>query len=114
MKLKNPSLTVKDAKENIAQLDNKKAERLYLSLRAALHPLRQRIMGEISHYGERTVQPIYNALKIEQSICSQHLKILRAANIVTCRRAGKHIYYSVNVKTIRELKVAGEALSIAL
>ena len=39
---------------------------------------------------------IYNSMKLEQSITSQHLKILRSTEIVITERDGKFIHYSVN------------------
>jgi DNA-binding transcriptional ArsR family regulator len=35
-------------------------------------------------------------MKLEQSITSQHLKILRATEVVITEREGKFILYSVN------------------
>jgi len=46
------------------------------------------------------VNKIYNTLKLEQSITSQHLRILRSADIVQTKREGKFIHYSINYAKI--------------
>ena len=74
--------------------DVKKAS---LSFRAINHKLRQQILGVIEESNNKiTVTEIYIKLRLEQSVASQHLAILRSAGIVKTARDGKFIYYSVN------------------
>jgi DNA-binding transcriptional ArsR family regulator len=42
-------------------------------------------------------------LRLEQSVASQHLAILRKAGIVNTERDGKFIFYTVNYKRIDEI-----------
>jgi DNA-binding transcriptional ArsR family regulator len=42
-------------------------------------------------------------LRLEQSVASQHLAILRKAGFVKTDRDGKFIYYSVNINRMQEL-----------
>jgi DNA-binding transcriptional ArsR family regulator len=42
-------------------------------------------------------------LRLEQSVASQHLAILRRAGIVSTTRDGKFIYYSVNYQRLAEV-----------
>ena len=65
-------------------------------LRALAHPLRMKILEFIDHNDEINVNKIYNTLKLEQSITSQHLRILRLAGLVSTSREGKFIHYSIN------------------
>jgi len=65
-------------------------------LRALNHSLRQEILQTIGERGRITVTELYVKLKLEQSVASQHLAILRKQNFVTTKRDGKQIYYSVN------------------
>lgn len=74
-----------------------------LVLRAMNHKLRQQILGLIDSEKKVTVTEIYVRLRLEQSVASQHLAILRKAGIVNTTRDGKFIYYSVNVKRIGEI-----------
>lgn len=65
-------------------------------LRALAHPLRMKILQFIDKYQTINVNKVYNTLKLEQSITSQHLRILRQAGIVITKREGKFIHYSID------------------
>lgn len=78
-------------------------EKLHVSsemLRAMAHPLRLRIIEFIDKNGSINVNKIYNSLRLEQSITSQHLRVLRAAGVVKTTREGKFIHYSLDYETI--------------
>ena len=78
---------------NIDFLQVKKAA---LILRALNHKLRQQMLKLLEESGRLTVTEIYIRLRLEQSVASQHLAILRKAGFVNTLRDGKFIYYSVN------------------
>jgi len=74
-------------------------EKLQISsevLRAVAHPLRLKILEFIDQNDMINVNKIYNSLNLEQSITSQHLRILRMAGLVETKRDGKFIHYSVD------------------
>ncbi len=75
-------------------------------LRAIAHPLRMAIIDFIDQKQVINVNKIYNTLKLEQSITSQHLRILRSADLVITKREGKFIYYSLNYDKIEQVNVA--------
>ncbi|HYH15024.1 MAG TPA: metalloregulator ArsR/SmtB family transcription factor [Flavisolibacter sp.] len=87
-----------DLKIDIVQL--KKAA---LVLRAINHKLRQQILKLISEHDRMTVTEIYVKLRLEQSVASQHLAILRKAGFVNTLRDGKFIYYSVSAERLAEV-----------
>ncbi len=73
-------------------------EKLHVSseiMRALAHPLRLRILEFIDKHESINVNKIYNALKIEQSITSQHLRVLRLAGVVNQKKEGKYVHYSI-------------------
>ncbi len=72
-------------------------------LRAMNHKLRQQILALIDSEKKITVTEIYVRLRLEQSVASQHLAILRKSGIVNTIRDGKFIHYSVNHKRIAEI-----------
>ncbi|MFN2439546.1 MAG: ArsR/SmtB family transcription factor [Chitinophagaceae bacterium] len=74
-----------------------------LILRAVNHKLRQQILKLIHQNGKMTVTEIYVQLRLEQSVASQHLAILRKAGFVNTNRDGKFIYYSVNQDRLTEI-----------
>ena len=62
-------------------------------LRALAHPLRLKILQFIDQNDTINVNKIYNNLKLEQSITSQHLRILRSAGLVDTEKEGKFRHY---------------------
>lgn len=65
-------------------------------LRALNHDLRQQIIRLLFDKDQLTVTDIFISLRVEQSVASQHLAILRKAKIVKRERQGKYILYSIN------------------
>ena len=84
-------------------IDLHKTKKAALVLRAINHKLRQQILSIINQEGRIIVTEIYVRLRLEQSVASQHLAILRRAGIVTPQREGKFIFYTVNVKRLEEI-----------
>ena len=72
-------------------------------LRAVNHQLRQQILKLLHQEGKMTVTEIFVKLRLEQSVASQHLAILRKARFVTTERDGKFIYYTVNYPRLHEV-----------
>jgi DNA-binding transcriptional ArsR family regulator len=101
----------KDNGKDQIHLDYGKLRRAVLTLRALYHPLRKKLVTMIEEKRKITVTEIYNILKIEQSVASQHLAILRRADIVTTKREGKFIFYGVNKKRIAEVTALVEELA---
>jgi DNA-binding transcriptional ArsR family regulator len=67
--------------------------------RAGNHSLRSKILNFLTE--RKNVTDIYIALRIEQSVASQNLAILRRAGLVKTTREGKKIYYEANAKLIQ-------------
>lgn len=94
---------MRKAKVNI---NNEKLQESSEILRALAHPLRMKILEFIDQNDTINVNKIYNTLKLEQSITSQHLRILRLAGIVLTERDGKFIHYSIDYDKLAESVVA--------
>lgn len=92
MELKNLKLDVAVLKEGA------------LILRAVNNKLRQQMLQLIDKMQNVTVTEIYIKLRIEQSVASQHLAILRNAGFVNTERDGKFIYYSVNYNRLKQVE----------
>lgn len=95
--------TKKDKNQDSIRLDHNVLRRSVLVLRAINHELRQRIIKLIDDHGRLTVTEIYVKLRLEQSVASQHLALLRRSGVVNTERDGKFIYYSVNKDRIAEI-----------
>ena len=86
-------------------INNEKLQESAEILRALAHPLRMRILEFIDKNKTINVNKIYNTLNLEQSITSQHLRILRLAGIVDTTREGEFIHYNINyAKLVNVLK----------
>jgi DNA-binding transcriptional ArsR family regulator len=93
----------KPLSESSINVDYHSLKKAALVLRALNHKLRQQLLKLIEEEKKITVTEIYVRLRLEQSVASQHLAILRKAGIVTTQRDGKFIYYTVNFKRIEEI-----------
>jgi DNA-binding transcriptional ArsR family regulator len=82
--------------EMLPEIDYHKIKKASLVLRALNHKLRQQIIKTIYDNKRLTVTELYVKLRLEQSVASQHLAILRKAGIVLTEREGKFIFYSIN------------------
>jgi len=85
------------------RIDVMQLKKAALILRAINHKLRQQIMKLIHQNGKMTVTEIYVKLRLEQSVASQHLAILRKACFVKTVRDGKFIFYSVNYERLDQV-----------
>ena len=74
-----------------------------LVLRAINHPLRQKMLRLIFKQGQLTVTEIFTKLRLEQSVASIHLGILRKAGFVSSIRNGTNIFYSLNYRNLQKL-----------
>ncbi len=103
--MNNYLLTLNTASENgtALKVDLMNVKKAALILRAVNHKLRQQILKLIDEHGKITVTELYVKLRLEQSVASQHLAILRKAGFVNTDRDGKFIYYSVNSARIEDL-----------
>jgi len=63
-------------------------------MRALANPDRLLILCQLAH-GEKRVGELESLLNIVQPTLSQQLTVLRAQQLVSTRREGKHIYYSL-------------------
>ena len=92
---KNTSVIISQGLEQV-NLNYDSLRKAVLALRAVNHRLRQEMIEFLQEREQTTVTDIYVKLRIEQSVASQHLAILRRAEIVDTTRDGKFIYYSLN------------------
>jgi DNA-binding transcriptional ArsR family regulator len=90
--------------QNELQVDLLQLRKGALILRAVNHKLRQQILKLLHENGKMNVTSIYVKLRLEQSVASQHLAILRAAGFVDTDRNQKMIFYSVNYDRLNQVQ----------
>lgn len=86
--------------------DNEKLHYSSELMRALAHPLRLKILEFIDSNGKINVNKIYSNLDLEQSITSQHLKILRMSGVVSVEITGKVHMYQINYDVINKASYA--------
>ncbi len=77
--------------------------------RALAHPARIRVLEVLSE-GEHSVGEMQPLVGIESSHLSQQLAVLRRAGLVTTRKSGSTVFYSLRAPELAELVGGGEAL----
>ena len=103
-KQKNESIVLRKGQDQI-QLDYAELRKAVLVLRVINHKLRQRIIDLLEEHGNMNVADIYIKFRLEQSVASQHLAILRRAGVVATDRNGKFINYSLDKDRIAQIFV---------
>ena len=64
--------------------------------------------------GERCVCELTDALEAAQSRLSFHLRVLKEAGLVTDRREGRWMYYTLNADTLAEVADLAQTLATRL
>ncbi|MFN0274942.1 MAG: ArsR/SmtB family transcription factor [Chitinophagales bacterium] len=72
-----------------------------LILRSVNHKLRQQIIQLLQENKRLTVTDVYIKMRLEQSVASQHLAILRRAGVLNTSRAGKNVFYHLNKERLQ-------------
>jgi hypothetical protein len=104
-----PQLQLSNGKSPV-KVDLLHSKKAAMILRALNHKLRQQIVKLIDEQQKMTVTSIYVKLRLEQSVASQHLAILRRAGIVVTTREGKYIYYTVDYDRLEQVNQFVEQL----
>ncbi len=108
---KTDTVVIRQNTDNPIKLDYNLLRKAVLVLRAVNHKLRQSIVQLLEENKRLTVTEIYVKLRLEQSVASQHLAILRRAGVVITERDGKYIFYSLNHDRIAEIAQLVEELA---
>lgn len=101
---------MKKGKKDI-ELDYAELRKAVLVLRAVNHKLRQSIIELLDENDKLSVTDLYVKLRLEQSVASQHLAILRRAGVVNTEREGKFIHYSLNRERLAQISKLIEELA---
>lgn len=72
------------------------------TFRAIADPSRRRMLDELAR-GERSVNELCELFHTTQPAVSQHLRVLRDAGLVVHRQAGRHRYYRLDARPLREV-----------
>jgi DNA-binding transcriptional ArsR family regulator len=103
MTLNNTNAFINVELDNLPDIDYHNIKKAAMVLRALNHMLRQQILKTIHENKSINVTQLYIKLRLEQSVASQHLAILRKAGIVSTETVGKTRLYSINTARIEEV-----------
>ena len=79
------------------------------ALRAIAEPSRARVIALLGH-GEHCVCDVGTALGVSTALVSHHLRVLRASGLLRERRAGRWVYYSLDLERVAQLRRALDQL----
>ncbi len=82
-------------------LDTQRAFKAQL-FQALAHPTRIAVLEHLRE-GELTAGALQERLQIEQANLSQHLGVLRTRQVVTTRKAGNQVFYSLRDPVLVEI-----------
>jgi DNA-binding transcriptional ArsR family regulator len=99
----NALVFTQEGSDQQVKLDYVAVKSAAMTLRSVNHKLRQQIVKLLDENKRMNVTDIYVKLRLEQSVASQHLAILRRANVVKTEREGKFIHYSLNYAKIADV-----------
>ncbi|MBM3730883.1 MAG: winged helix-turn-helix transcriptional regulator [Actinobacteria bacterium] len=64
-------------------------------LKVLANPVRLGVILELEKHDERCVHELVASLDVSQPLMSQHLRVLRSANLIVGRRDGKEMRYVI-------------------
>ncbi len=77
------------------------------------HPARIRVL-ELLAERDHAVHELLERIDIEQSNLSQQLAVLRRAGLITQRRTGHEVVYTVSVPEVRDLLLAARRILLGI
>ena len=72
-------------------------------LRAISEPSRARVISYLGG-GERCVCDLGTALGLSPALASHHLRVLRSSGLIRERRAGRWVYYALDLARLEQLR----------
>jgi DNA-binding transcriptional ArsR family regulator len=98
--LQSAHLKINHLEKSATSLDFHSIKKVSMIFRALNHKLRQEILRMIDKKGQASVSEIYVDMRLEQSVASQHIAILRRSGLIIPEREGKFMKYKLNAARI--------------
>ncbi|MCQ2532457.1 MAG: metalloregulator ArsR/SmtB family transcription factor [Saccharofermentans sp.] len=81
------------------------------ALTVMAEPMRQNILSMVGSAGRLRGKDILDQLDLTQPTLSHHMNVLLGANLITARKEGRCVWYSVNKTTVKAISDAILSLS---
>ena len=82
--------------------NKEKLQKAIQVLDALDNPFREKLIKFMQNHPASTVTAIIKGVKKVQSFVSKHLRILRISNLISYKKIGKEVFYSINQDKIDE------------
>jgi len=86
-----------------ARISTEKLEKAAYILKTIGHPTRLAIIELLAEEGEVSVNGICNTLNVEQSLLSHHLLNMKTKGLLSCRKEGTTMFYSLREKNLTHI-----------
>jgi DNA-binding transcriptional ArsR family regulator len=86
--------------DNLRNLSVEQLVKIADVLKTIAHPVRLDIIKLLEKHDKLCVNDIVEHTKIEQSLLSHHLTKMKDRGILSSKREGKHIFYSISMTNI--------------
>ena len=85
--------------------------RLSMFAKALAHPARITILRQVAQHGELVFHHIAEHLPLSQATISEHVNVLKKAELLTATAKGQYVHYRLNTKVMNKFCSAmGKAL----
>ena len=101
MESKESKTSTNEGKE--LQINVETLERAAFILKTVAHPVRLGILKLLEKQERLSVNQICEGLEVEQSLTSHHLSNMKLKGILSSKREGKNVYYSLRERNILNL-----------
>jgi len=86
-----------------AEIESEKLEKAAFILKTIAHPVRLRIIELLEANEQLAVGEICERIGCEQSLTSHHLSNMRLKGLLSSKREGKNIYYSLKERDVTKI-----------
>jgi DNA-binding transcriptional ArsR family regulator len=87
----------------MSEIDIEQLEIVAARLKSIAHPIRIAIISLLQEKGKLSVTDIHNILEIGQAVASHHLNILKTNGILSCKREGKQMHYTLKSNNLNKI-----------
>ena len=91
---------MEDAKSYINEHEVEKLERIAYILKTIAHPLRLGVIHLLEQYPRMSVNEICERLGSEQSLTSHHLQNMKLKGILSSKKIGRNMLYSLKERDV--------------
>ena len=85
------------------KIEQDELEKAAFILKSIAHPTRLAIIKILSEHGLLAVSEISETLKLEQSLTSHHLNIMKTKGVLESKRDGKSIKYKLKLTEVTQV-----------